>query len=124
MPGAGGIRAANYLAKAAPRDGTALATFAGGPVLELSGLARKTVLRRADLTVRRGEILGIAGLVGAGRTELLRTIFGLDAVRSGAVKVKGVGGIRATPRRRISQGLGFLSEDRKGEGLALARSIL
>jgi ribose transport system ATP-binding protein len=95
----------------------------GGPVLELSGLARKTVLKRADLTVRRGEILGIAGLVGAGRTELLRTIFGLDAVRSGAVKVKGVGGIHATPRRRIAQGLGFLSEDRKGEGLALGRSI-
>jgi ribose transport system ATP-binding protein len=54
---------------------------------------------------------------------LLRAIFGLDAVRSGAVKVKGVGGIHATPRRRIAQGLGFLSEDRKGEGLALGRSI-
>jgi ribose transport system ATP-binding protein len=95
----------------------------GAPLLELSGLARRTVLRRADLTVHRGEILGIAGLVGAGRTELLRAIFGLDAVRSGAITVKGVSGVRANPRRRIAQGLGFLSEDRKGEGLALVRSI-
>jgi ribose transport system ATP-binding protein len=95
----------------------------GLPVLELTGLARDTLPRRADLTVRRGEILGIAGLVGAGRTELLRAIFGLDAVRSGEVRVKGVLGSHATPRLRITQGLGFLSEDRKGEGLALGRSI-
>jgi ribose transport system ATP-binding protein len=95
----------------------------GPPVLELSGLVRDPLPRRADLTLRRGEILGIAGLVGAGRTELLRAIFALDAVRSGEVRVKGVVTPRATPRRRIAQGLGFLSEDRKGEGLALGRSI-
>jgi ribose transport system ATP-binding protein len=95
----------------------------GEPVLELSGLASKAVLKRAQLSVRRGEILGIAGLVGAGRTELLRAIFGLDAVRSGEVRVKGVGGLRANPGRRIAQGVGFLSEDRKEEGLALSRSI-
>jgi ribose transport system ATP-binding protein len=95
----------------------------GEPVLELAGLSRKTLPRRADLTVRRGEILGIAGLVGAGRTELLRAIFGLDAVRSGSVTVKGVPSPGATPRRRIHEGVGFLSEDRKGEGLALGRSI-
>jgi ribose transport system ATP-binding protein len=95
----------------------------GEPVLELKGLARKTVLKRADLTLRRGEVLGIAGLVGAGRTELLRAIFGLDAVRSGTIVVKGISSAWAGPRRRIRQGLGFLSEDRKGEGLALTRSI-
>ena len=96
---------------------------AGEPVLELRGLARDPLPIRADLTLRQGEILGIAGLVGAGRTELLRAIFGLDAVRSGQVRVKGFSGTRASPRRRIAQGLGFLSEDRKGEGLALGRSI-
>lgn len=95
----------------------------GAPVLELTALSRKTLPRRADLVVRRGEILGIAGLVGAGRTELLRAIFALDAVRTGQVRVKGVVSPRATPRERIGQGLGFLSEDRKGEGLALGRSI-
>jgi ribose transport system ATP-binding protein len=95
----------------------------GEPLLELKRLARKTVLKHADLTLRRGEVLGIAGLVGAGRTELLRAIFGLDPVRSGTIVVKGISSVRAGPRRRIRQGLGFLSEDRKGEGLALGRSI-
>ncbi len=96
----------------------------GEPVLELSGLSGKPLPKRVDLTLRRGEILGIAGLVGAGRTELLRAIFGLDAVRSGQVRVHGsLDKRRATPRRRIRQGLGLLSEDRKGEGLALSRSI-
>jgi ribose transport system ATP-binding protein len=95
----------------------------GEPVLELTGLARRNLPRRASLTLRRGEILGIAGLVGAGRTELLRAIFGLEPIQAGRVVVKGVGGGGASPRRRIGQGLGFLSEDRKEEGLALGRSI-
>jgi len=95
----------------------------GEIVLELHEVAGRNLPRRADLGVRRGEVLGIAGLVGAGRTELLRAIFGLDAVRSGRVRVKGVTRARATPRHRIAQGMGFVSEDRKGEGLALGRSI-
>lgn len=95
----------------------------GGPVLELKGLEGLRLPRRVDLTLRKGEVLGIAGLVGAGRTELLRAIFGLDPVRSGMVRVHQVEVARATPKRRISQGVGFLSEDRKGEGLALGRSI-
>jgi ribose transport system ATP-binding protein len=96
----------------------------GEVVLDLEGLSGRSLPRSADLQVRRGEVVGIAGLVGAGRTELLRAIFGLDAVRSGRVVVKGLDGGRfASPRRKIKQGLGFLSEDRKGEGLALARSI-
>jgi ribose transport system ATP-binding protein len=71
----------------------------------------------------RGEVLGIAGLVGAGRTELLRAIFGLDPVRLGQVVVKGYVGASKSPRQRIAQGIGMLSEDRKGEGLASSRSI-
>ncbi len=76
----------------------------------------------ASLEVRRGEILGIAGLVGAGRTELLRCLAGLDAVREGRVRV-GVVEPAATPRARLRAGLGLLSEDRKSEGLAQTRSI-
>jgi ribose transport system ATP-binding protein len=95
----------------------------GEVVLDLGELAGRDLPRRADLQLQRGEVLGIAGLVGAGRTELLRAVFGLAPVRSGRVRVKGLEATCATPARRIAQGLGLLSEDRKGEGLALGRSI-
>jgi ribose transport system ATP-binding protein len=94
------------------------------PILELSGFrVRARLPIEAELTVRRGEILGIAGLIGAGRTELLRSIFGLEKVTSGKVRVKGNVSIHATPHHRIREGFGFLSEDRKEEGLALRQSI-
>ena len=86
---------------------------------DLAGVARPT---RASLTLHRGEVLGIAGLVGAGRTELLRAVFGLDPVRRGEVRVGAFVG-PASPARRLAQGVGMLSEDRKGEGLALSLSI-
>ena len=96
----------------------------GETVLELSALrARHRFPILADLNVRRGEILGIAGLVGAGRTELLRAIFGLEPVVAGRIAVKGTSTLRSSPQSRIREGVGFLSEDRKDEGLALARSI-
>jgi ribose transport system ATP-binding protein len=93
----------------------------GDVVLEVRGLSGG---KPADVTfeLRRGEVLGIAGLVGAGRTELLRCIFGLDPVKSGAIRVAGVSGFRP-PHARIAQGVGFLSEDRKSEGLATSLSI-
>jgi ribose transport system ATP-binding protein len=75
-----------------------------------------------DFSVRRGEILGFAGLVGAGRTETLRALFGLDATRAGAAWLDQQA-LAGGPARRIPAGLGFLSEDRKGEGLALSRSL-
>jgi ribose transport system ATP-binding protein len=95
----------------------------GEPVLELTELVGEDEPRGATLALHRGEILGVAGIVGAGRTEMLRAVFGLDPVRSGRVIVKGVASLRATPRGRIREGLGLLSEDRKGEGLALTRSV-
>jgi ribose transport system ATP-binding protein len=73
--------------------------------------------------LRRGEILGVAGIVGSGRTELLRAVYGLDPVRRGAVKIGTFVSPAATPAARIGQGLGMLSEDRKAEGLALEMSI-
>jgi ribose transport system ATP-binding protein len=76
----------------------------------------------ATFTLRRGEILGVAGLVGSGRTRLLRTIFGLEAVRKGRVRV-GVYSGAPDPRERWRHGMGLLSEDRKNEGLGLGLSV-
>lgn len=83
----------------------------------------------ATLTLHRGEVVGIAGLVGAGRTELLRAIFGLDPVMWGEVKVAlhagraPMHGGRGVPSRRWAQGIGMVSEDRKTEGLALGLTL-
>jgi ribose transport system ATP-binding protein len=94
----------------------------GEALLELDGLGAEPKPSRASLSLRRGEVLGVAGLVGAGRTELLRTIFGLERVRRGTIRVKSWSG-PASPGRRLEQGLGLLSEDRKGEGLCTELSI-
>jgi ribose transport system ATP-binding protein len=94
----------------------------GEVVLSVSDLTGVVKPASVALTLRRGEVLGIAGLVGAGRTELLRCIFGLDPVRQGVIRVLGVSGARS-PSARIAQGVGFLSEDRKAEGLAVGLSL-
>lgn len=91
-------------------------------VLHLHGISGNRMPRDVDLDLRRGEILGIAGLVGAGRTELLRAVFGLDAVVSGKVKVANVTPPHS-PGGMIAAGVGYVSEDRKGEGLAQSRSV-
>ena len=93
-------------------------------VTDLAGEERATgsSLSSASLSVRRGEVVGIAGLVGAGRTEFLRAIFGLDPVRGGRVRVGSYAG-PASPGRRWAQGVGMVSEDRKAEGLALSLSV-
>ena len=77
---------------------------------------------QASLTLRRGEVLGIAGLLGAGRTRLLRGIFGLTPVREGRIRVGAYQGPHS-PAQRWREGVGFLSEDRKEEGLALGLSL-
>ena len=94
----------------------------GEPVLEIQGLAGFNRLDSASLVLHRGEVLGIAGLVGAGRTDLLRTLFGLDRLRSGEVKLGAYFG-PASPSRRWLQGMGLLSENRAGEGLAVSMSV-
>ena len=94
------------------------ARAAGEPMLQLD----RVVPRSATLTLCRGEILGIAGLLGSGRTRLLRAIFGLEPVTSGAIVVGAYSG-SATPHDRWRQGMGLLSEDRAGEGLALGLSV-
>ena len=94
----------------------------GETILTIDALSGVSMPWDVSLEVRRGEILGVSGLVGAGRTELLRCLFGLDAVRSGKVKV-GKFAPAASPRARIRAGLGLVSEDRKTEGLAQSRTI-
>ena len=92
----------------------------GEPVLDVSEVEPGS----ATFTLHRGEIFGIAGLVGSGRTRLLRTIFGLEPVRKGRVRV----GVALRPSRHRPEdswrdGMGMLSEDRKNEGLAVALSV-
>jgi ribose transport system ATP-binding protein len=94
----------------------------GEVVLRAESLAGAKLPVDASFELCRGEVLGIAGLVGAGRTELLRAIFGLDAVRGGLIRVGAVVG-PASPARRLAQGVGFASEDRKAEGLATSLTI-
>jgi ribose transport system ATP-binding protein len=94
----------------------------GEVVLEVFGLCGRRAPRSAGFELHRGEVLGVAGLMGAGRTEMVRAIFGLDPVRSGKIRVGAVSGVK-TPRERLAQGVGLLSEDRKREGLAATRSV-
>lgn len=94
----------------------------GEVVLSLASLSGRELPHDVTFDLRRGEILGISGLVGAGRTEMLRAIFALDPVRRGTVTVHHVAS-SANTRSRIRAGLGMVSEDRKGEGLAQNRSI-
>jgi ribose transport system ATP-binding protein len=96
--------------------------MAGETLLTVDDLSGRRSPRRATLTLRRGEILGLAGLVGAGRTELLRCLASLDPVRSGRVTIA-ASRPAASPRARIRAGLGLVSEDRKHEGLSQSQSI-
>jgi ribose transport system ATP-binding protein len=94
----------------------------GEVILDVSHLAGTTKPRSASLQLKRGRVLGIAGLMGAGRTELMRSIFGLERVASGSVRVAAFVGA-ADPQHRWGQGVGMVSEDRKLEGLAIGLSI-
>lgn len=94
----------------------------GETLLEITNLSGKQKPESVNLTLHRGEVIGIAGLVGSGRTEFLRALFGLDPVKNGEVRIGGKSG-GAAPRKRWQQGIGLLSENRKEEGLALNLSI-
>lgn len=98
--------------------GTHLDTF-----LRTKALARKGVLSPIDLEIRKGELLGLAGLLGSGRTETARLLFGADKADSGAIEIDGRSRVFSTPRDAIQEGIGFCSEDRKHEGAILALSV-
>jgi ribose transport system ATP-binding protein len=94
----------------------------GERVLEIQNLVGIKNPRSASINLHRNEVLGIFGLVGAGRTEFLRAIFGLEAIRSGEIKI-GVYTGYYSPYQRWKQGVGLLSENRKDEGLAVSMSL-
>lgn len=91
--------------------------------LRTKALARKGVLNPVDLEIRKGELLGLAGLLGSGRTETARLLFGADKADGGAIEIGGRSRVFATPRDAIGEGIGFCSEDRKHEGAVLALSV-
>lgn len=91
--------------------------------LQVKGLTRKGVLKNVALELRKKEVLGIAGLMGSGRTELARSLFGLDPIDSGEILLEGKSIVRLGPARRIQLGMAFLTEDRRGEGLCPEASI-
>jgi ribose transport system ATP-binding protein len=101
----------------------------GETLLEVRDLVAPPAVRRASFELRRGEVLGVAGLVGSGRTEMVRALFGLAPAKSGTYRLSARAAAllapahAGTPARRIAQGFGYLSEDRKGEGLALSLSV-
>ncbi len=92
-------------------------------VLEVRHLRRGRVLRDVSFSLRRGEILGVAGLVGAGRTEVARAIFGADPIDSGEILVRGRKVRIRSPRDAVRHGIAYLSEDRKRFGLALGMDV-
>jgi ribose transport system ATP-binding protein len=97
----------------------------GEPVLELQGLATEVGHKGVDLTLHKGEILGLYGLVGAGRTELAKAIIGRYRVTGGTLRVKGEAAqIDSVATARDRYRIGYVSEDRKGEGLVLIHSVL
>jgi ribose transport system ATP-binding protein len=92
-------------------------------VLEVRGLCRGHVIRDVGFTLRRGEILGLAGLMGAGRTEVARAIFGADPLDAGEIRVHGKPAAIRSPRDAVAHGIGYLSEDRKQFGLATGLDV-
>ena len=91
--------------------------------LEVRGLRRGHEIRDVSLRVRRGEILGLAGLMGAGRTEVARAIFGADPVESGEILVDGKRVHIRSPKDAVRAGIGYLSEDRKHFGLVTGLDV-
>lgn len=96
---------------------------AGPTLLRTQALARRGVLAPLDLEIKQGELLGLAGLLGSGRTETARLLFGADKADDGAIEIGGRSTTFATPRDAIAQGIGFCSEDRKHEGAILDLSV-
>ncbi len=91
--------------------------------LELREVTRRPQLNRVSLTVRRGEIVGLAGLVGAGRTDVARVVFGADPVDEGEIRFYGAVLRDHQPHEGIRQGIGLLTEDRKSQGLLLNMTV-
>ncbi|BCW66762.1 ribose ABC transporter ATP-binding protein [Arthrobacter sp. NicSoilB4] len=93
------------------------------PVLEARGLTCGKRVRDVSFTLHAGEILGLAGLMGSGRTELARVLFGIDSLESGEILIRGKKAVITSPRRAIDAGLALIPEDRRDQGLVLDHSV-
>jgi ribose transport system ATP-binding protein len=97
----------------------------GKPLLRVSGLTTTDgMIRDASLTLHQGEILGIAGLVGCGKSDLVRAVFGLSRMAQGSVEVDGQPVSRLSPRDMLARGVAYITSDRRGEGLMMLRPTL
>ena len=94
----------------------------GEEVLRVSGLSKKGVLHDISFSIHRGEVLGVAGLLGSGRTELASSLFGVGKIDSGEIYIRGKRQRIKSPRRAINLGIGLLTEDRKSQGLIMILS--
>jgi len=92
-------------------------------VLDVRGLSRQPAITDISFSVRAGEIVGLAGLIGAGRTEIVRAIAGADVPDSGTVEIDGKRTLIRTPHDGIAAGIAFITEDRKGQGLVLGMTV-
>lgn len=95
----------------------------GKEVLKVKGLTRKGTFHDVSFSVRAGEVLGVSGLMGAGRTEIMQAIFGNLSYESGTIEIDGKEVKVSNPRQAMEHGIGFITEDRKTEGLMLDKSI-
>lgn len=95
----------------------------GKEVLRVEGLTKEKVFHDVDFSVSAGEVLGVSGLMGAGRTEIMQAIFGNMSYESGKVYIEGKEVQIKNPQQAIKAGIGFITEDRKTEGLMLDKSI-
>ncbi len=95
----------------------------GDEVLRIENLSTRDKLDDVSFSLRRGEVLGIAGLLGSGRTELSRAIFGADAIDAGQISIRQEPVRISSPAAAIRRGIGFLTEDRKEQGLVLSLSV-
>jgi ribose transport system ATP-binding protein len=104
-------------------EGPSPAGQAGETLLEVRGLNRGRTIKDVSFTVRKGEILGFAGLMGAGRTEVARAVFGADKKDAGEIRVRGRKVAVRSPADAVRHGIGYLSEDRKHFGLATGMDV-
>jgi ribose transport system ATP-binding protein len=95
----------------------------GDVVLRVEGITRPGILHDCAFDVRAGEIVGFAGLIGAGRTELARAVFAADPITAGRIELAGETLKLSSPSEAIAAGIGYLTEDRKGDGLAMQLSV-
>jgi ribose transport system ATP-binding protein len=95
----------------------------GEKVLEARGLTREPRFRNVDFDLYQGEILGFFGLVGSGRTDILRCIFGADRAESGEIRIRGVRASINSPQRGIRAGIGLLPENRQTSGLGMSLAV-